>query len=75
MKRVLVTGANGQLGLAIKAACANFSKLQFVFASKAELDVIKEEDIAGGVLFLASASSSMITGQLIAIDGGVVMTG
>ena len=36
---------------------------------------LKEEDIAGGVLFLASASSSMITGQLIAIDGGVVMTG
>ena len=36
---------------------------------------LKEEDIAGGALFLASASSSMITGQLIAIDGGVVMTG
>jgi dTDP-4-dehydrorhamnose reductase len=46
MKRVLVTGANGQLGLAIKAACANFPKLQFVFASKAELDVTKEEEIA-----------------------------
>ena len=36
---------------------------------------LKEEDIAGGALFLASASSSMITGQLIAIDGCVVMTG
>ena len=36
---------------------------------------LKEEDLAGGALFLASASSSMITGQLIAIDGGVVMTG
>ena len=36
---------------------------------------LKENDIAGGTLFLASASSSMITGQLIAIDGGVVMTG
>jgi dTDP-4-dehydrorhamnose reductase len=46
MKRVLVTGANGQLGLAIKAACANFPKLQFVFAGKAELDVTKEEEIA-----------------------------
>jgi len=46
MKTVLVTGANGQLGLAIKAACANFPKLQFVFASKAELDVTKEEEIA-----------------------------
>ena len=36
---------------------------------------LKENDIEGGTLFLASASSSMITGQLIAIDGGVVMTG
>ena len=36
---------------------------------------LKENDIAGGTLFLASSSSSMITGQLIAIDGGVVMTG
>jgi dTDP-4-dehydrorhamnose reductase len=46
MKRVLVTGANGQLGLAIKAACANFPKLQFVFASKAELDVTNKKEIA-----------------------------
>ena len=36
---------------------------------------LKTEDIVGGALFLASASSQMITGQLIAIDGGVVMTG
>ncbi len=36
---------------------------------------LKEEDIVGGVLFLASRSSCMLTGQLIAIDGGVVMTG
>jgi dTDP-4-dehydrorhamnose reductase len=41
-----VTGAKGQLGLAIQAATANFPKLQFVFASKAELDVTKEEEIA-----------------------------
>jgi dTDP-4-dehydrorhamnose reductase len=46
MKRVLVTGANGQLGLAIQAATANFPELKFVFASKAELDVTKEEEIA-----------------------------
>ena len=36
---------------------------------------LKEEDIVGGVLFLASRSSRMLTGQLIAIDGGVAATG
>jgi dTDP-4-dehydrorhamnose reductase len=41
-----VTGAKGQLGLAIQAATANFPELKFVFASKAELDVTKEEEIA-----------------------------
>ncbi len=33
------------------------------------------KDIVGGCLFLASSASKMITGQLIAIDGGVVATG
>jgi dTDP-4-dehydrorhamnose reductase len=45
MKTVLVTGANGQLGLAIQAATANFPKLQFVFAGKAELDVTSPQQI------------------------------
>jgi dTDP-4-dehydrorhamnose reductase len=39
MKRVLVTGANGQLGLAIKAAAADYPMLSFVFAGKADLDI------------------------------------
>lgn len=46
MKSVLVTGANGQLGLAIKAVTENYPELSFVFASKAELDVTNEKDIA-----------------------------
>jgi dTDP-4-dehydrorhamnose reductase len=46
MKTVLVTGANGQLGLAIQAVTANFPKLQFVFAGKAELDITNEKEIA-----------------------------
>lgn len=33
------------------------------------------EDIVATALFLASGASAMITGQLIAVDGGVVMTG
>lgn len=46
MKTVLVTGANGQLGLAIKAAAKDYPELRFVFAGKAELDVTNEKQIA-----------------------------
>ena len=38
-------------------------------------DTIEPEDIVGGVLFLASKASRMMTGQAIVIDGGVVVTG
>jgi galactose dehydrogenase len=34
-----------------------------------------ESDIVGGVLFLASKASRMMTGQALVIDGGVVVTG
>ena len=36
---------------------------------------LKPQDIVGGVLFLASETSRMITGQTLVIDGGVVVTG
>jgi len=36
---------------------------------------LKPEDITGGVLFLASRISRMMTGQALVIDGGVVTTG
>jgi dTDP-4-dehydrorhamnose reductase len=45
MKQVLVTGANGQLGLAIKAATAAYPELSFVFAGKKELDVTSPQQI------------------------------
>ncbi|HQY43606.1 MAG TPA: SDR family oxidoreductase [Paracoccaceae bacterium] len=38
-------------------------------------ETLAPEDMAGGVLFLASASSRMMTGQALVIDGGVVVTG
>lgn len=38
-------------------------------------DEIVESDIVGGVLFLASRASRMMTGQVMVIDGGVVVTG
>jgi galactose dehydrogenase len=38
-------------------------------------DELIEADIVGGVLFLASSSARMMTGQVMVIDGGVVVTG
>ena len=38
-------------------------------------DTLAPEDIVGGVLFLASNGSKMMTGQALVIDGGVVVTG
>ena len=38
-------------------------------------DHLRPEDIVSGCLFLASTASRMMTGQVLAIDGGVVATG
>lgn len=38
-------------------------------------DTLAPEDIVGGTLFLASDISRMMTGQVMVIDGGVVVTG
>jgi NAD(P)-dependent dehydrogenase (short-subunit alcohol dehydrogenase family) len=38
-------------------------------------DTLNPDDIAGGVLFLASNASRAMTGQALVIDGGVVVTG
>lgn len=38
-------------------------------------ETLSPEDITGGVLFLASDASKMMTGQALVIDGGVVVTG
>lgn len=39
MKKILVTGANGQLGRCIQDAAAEFPDLELVFTSKEELDI------------------------------------
>ena len=44
MKRVLITGANGQLGLALQGAAKSFT-LDLVFMDKSELDITNTEDI------------------------------
>ena len=46
MKRVLVTGANGQLGLALQAAAKDFT-LDLVFLDKNTLDINDSEAIKG----------------------------
>jgi dTDP-4-dehydrorhamnose reductase len=46
MKTVLVTGANGQLGLAIKAVANDYPELSFVFTGRSQLDVTNENQIA-----------------------------
>lgn len=38
-------------------------------------DTLAPDDIVGGVLFLASNASKMMTGQALVIDGGVAVTG
>ncbi len=38
-------------------------------------DTLSPQDIAGGVLYLASEASRAMTGQALVIDGGVVVTG
>jgi dTDP-4-dehydrorhamnose reductase len=44
MKRVLVTGANGQLGLALQAAAKDFP-LDFVFLDKNTLDITNSQEV------------------------------
>lgn len=39
MKKILVTGANGQLGKCLKDASVDFSEFEYVFVSKEELDI------------------------------------
>ncbi|RLZ10503.1 dTDP-4-dehydrorhamnose reductase [Faecalibacter macacae] len=43
MKRILVTGANGQLGQSIKEVSNNYNQLDFVFVSRTELDITNND--------------------------------
>lgn len=45
MKKILITGANGQLGSCIKDAAAKFPDLEFVFVSKQDLDIENLEEL------------------------------
>ncbi len=45
MKRVLVTGANGQLGLSIQKIAENYPKVEFVFRTSKTLDITNSEEV------------------------------
>ena len=45
MKRVLVTGANGQLGQSILSISGNHPNLEFCFAKREDLDITNERDV------------------------------
>ena len=47
MKKILVTGANGQLGKCIKDATLKYSNLHFLFASKEDLDIEDMNSLKG----------------------------
>lgn len=47
MKKILVTGANGQLGRCIKDASSQYPDVEFLFVSKQELDIENEEVTPG----------------------------
>lgn len=44
---ILVTGANGQLGLTIQELYAGNSAFNFMFTSKSELDITRKRDVKG----------------------------
>lgn len=46
MKKVLITGANGQLGQALKKAAVNYAGLEFYFAGSADADITSAESLA-----------------------------
>ena len=48
MKKILVTGANGQLGQAFYEIAPAYHDLHFIWVSKEELDITSKKDI--GVL-------------------------
>lgn len=45
MKRILVTGANGQLGQSFKEVATNYQNLEFEFVSKTELNITNTEEV------------------------------
>jgi dTDP-4-dehydrorhamnose reductase len=45
MRRVLVTGANGQLGLSIQDIANNYPDLEFIFKDRSDLDITNEDQL------------------------------
>ena len=45
MKRILVTGAGGQLGRSIADIACEYSSTEFLFTNKTELDITNQDEV------------------------------
>ena len=54
---------------------AGLNRLEAHLARQCLKDTLAPQDMVDAVLFLASGTSRMMTGQALVVDGGVVVTG
>nr|WP_317631889.1 dTDP-4-dehydrorhamnose reductase [uncultured Flavobacterium sp.] len=45
MKKILITGANGQLGQSIQEIAPNYDNLDFIFVTRKDLDITNQEEV------------------------------
>ena len=55
MKKILVTGANGQLGSELNVLSKNYSQFEWVFTDREELDLCDLENLASELSKIQSA--------------------
>ncbi|MDX1315476.1 MAG: sugar nucleotide-binding protein, partial [Eudoraea sp.] len=46
MKRILVTGSDGQLGMTLQELAPHYPDMEFIFTNKSTLDITKPEEVS-----------------------------